>query len=75
MVVTTSGTLYFSPKTIAAKSLFIRLINYKTFSKINIKITVEENELLFKIENTNHGTKKEDTDSKVGLKNIKKGLT
>jgi len=49
-------------------------VNYKTSSEINIKITIDENKLLFTIDNTNHDIKKSGTDTKVGLKNVKKRL-
>lgn len=49
-------------------------IDYKKTSKIDLKITVVENTLLFEIKNTNHDTKKTDANSKVGLKNVKKRL-
>lgn len=49
-------------------------IDYKKASKIDIGITVDENILLFKIENTNHNIKKTGRDSKVGLKNVKNRL-
>jgi LytS/YehU family sensor histidine kinase len=41
---------------------------------IDIKITVDKDELLFRIENTNYDTDKTGTDSKKGLKNVKKRL-
>jgi len=49
-------------------------IDYKKPSEIGINISVNKNRLLFKIENTNHDNKKTDTDSKVGLKNVRKRL-
>lgn len=49
-------------------------IDYKKSSEIDINISVNENRLLFKIENTNHDNKKTDVDLKVGLKNVRKRL-
>ncbi len=49
-------------------------VDYKALSEINIKIKIEGNELLFKIDNTNQDIKKTDTDLKVGLQNVKKRL-
>jgi len=49
-------------------------IDYKKHSKIYIKITLDRDKLLFKIENTNHDIKNAGTDLKVGLKNVKKRL-
>jgi len=49
-------------------------IDYKKHSEIGIKITVNENGLLFRIENTNHDTKNAGMESKVGLENVKKRL-
>ena len=49
-------------------------VDYKALSEINIKIKIEGNELLFKIDNTNQDIKKPDTDLKVGLQNVKKRL-
>lgn len=49
-------------------------VDYKASSEINIKIEIEENELLFKIDNTNQDIKKTGTDLKVGLQNVKKRL-
>lgn len=49
-------------------------INYKKSSKIDISIAIDENQLRFKIDNTNHGVKINDAGSKIGLKNVRKRL-
>lgn len=49
-------------------------IDYKKYSEIDIKISVNEKVLLFRIENTNHDIKNAGIELKVGLENVKKRL-
>ncbi len=49
-------------------------IDYKKSSKIDIEFVIDDNKLLFKVENTIHQIKKNVTDLKLGLENVKKRL-
>ena len=49
-------------------------IDYKMPSNIDIILTVDENTLLFKVENAIHQTIKNENNSKLGLMNVKKRL-
>ena len=49
-------------------------VDYKRPSKIDIRLTVDENKIIFQVENTIHQIKKNENNSKLGLKNVKKRL-
>jgi len=49
-------------------------VDYKLSSEINISLDVNENDMTFSVENTNHALKNTKDNSQIGLENVKKRL-